>query len=282
MTPTLEARGLRASYGDTPALDGLDAVVARGEIVALLGENGSGKSTLLKVFARIVPPDGGDVLLEDRPLASVPRRESARRIAWVPQSLDLVFSIRCIDLVLQGRAPYARGFSPDSAEDRARAIAAMRACDVEALAGRDAAALSGGERQRVLLARALAQDADVWLLDEPTSGLDLRHRLEFLELLARTHDERGTTVLLVTHEIDLAGELADSVILVRRGRTLASGPPDSTLTPERLREAFDVESRIETDPGGRRRIVPYAAVRQASGAGSRVPGTGSGPLTPDT
>jgi iron complex transport system ATP-binding protein len=258
MTAVLEARRLHASYGATRALDGLDAEIRRGELVALLGENGSGKSTFLKVVARIVAPGAGELRLDGRPIESVGRRERARRIAYLPQSLDLVFPIRCLDLVLQGRAPHARGFSVDSTEDRNRAIAAMRACDVEELADRDAAALSGGERRRVFLARAVAQDAQVWLLDEPTSGLDPRHRLEFLDLLARTHAERGTTVVLVTHEIDLAGEIADRVILLRAGRALASGPPAETLTPDRLRATFGVESRIEIDAQGRRRVVPYA------------------------
>src|SRR6266511_4210872 len=115
-----------------------------------------------------------------------------------------IFPIRSLDLVLQGRAPHARGFSADSSLDRDLAIEAMRACDVGALAERDASALSGGEQRRVFLARALAQQAGIWLLDEPVSGLDPRHRLEFLEILMKTHRERGTTVLLVTHEIDLA------------------------------------------------------------------------------
>ncbi len=261
MTTLVEARGLRASYGTTPALDGLDARIGRGELVALLGENGSGKSTFLKVISRIVPASGGELLLDGKPLSDFGRRESARRIAYLPQSVDLVFPIRCLDLVLQGRAPHARGFSADSAEDRGRALEAMRACDVESLAERDASALSGGEKRRVFLARALAQEAEIWLLDEPTSGLDPRHRLEFLELLARAHAERKTTVVLVTHEIDLAGEIADRVILLRAGRTLASGPSEETLTPERVREAFGVESRIETDGAGRRRVVPYAPSR---------------------
>lgn len=260
MTTVLEARGLRASYGATRALDGLDAEVRRGELVALLGENGSGKSTFLKVISRIVAPEAGELLLDGRPLTVIGRRESARRIAYLPQSLDLVFPIRCVDLVLQGRAPHATGFSTDSPGDRDRAIAAMRACDVERLADRDAAALSGGERRRVFLARALAQDAEIWLLDEPTSGLDPRHRLEFLGLLRRTHAERGITIVLVTHEIDLAGEVADRVILLRRGRALASGRPEETLTPDRMREAFGVESRIEIDGQGRRRVIPYAPV----------------------
>jgi iron complex transport system ATP-binding protein len=261
VSAALEARGLRAAYGATRALDGFDAAIGKGELVALLGENGSGKSTFLKVAARIVSPDGGVLLLEGVPLDSIGRRESARRVAYLPQNLDLVFPIRCLDLVLQGRAPHARGFSADSEADRARALEAMRACDVVDLADRDASALSGGERRRVFLARAIAQDASIWLLDEPTSGLDPRHRLEFLELLAQTHASRGTTVVLVTHEIDLAGEIADRVVLIRRGRALASGPSSETLTPERLRETFDVESRIETDGQGRRRIVPYAPAR---------------------
>jgi iron complex transport system ATP-binding protein len=258
---SLEARNLRAAYGPTVALSGLDASVPQGQIVAVLGENGSGKSTLLKVIARIVPATGGEILFEGRPLAAMPRRDTARRIAYVPQSLDLAFPIRSLDLVLQGRAPYARSFSADSALDRDLAMEAMRACDVGALAERDASALSGGEQRRVFLARALAQEAGIWLLDEPASGLDPRHRLEFLEILTRTHRERGTTILLVTHEIDLAGELADRILLLRAGRTLAQGPPDDVLTQENLRRAFSVESRVEVDSAGRRRLVPVAPTR---------------------
>lgn len=261
VAPLLESRGLRAAYGPMPALQGLDAGFFRGEIVAVLGENGSGKSTLLKVIARIVPASAGEVLLEGRPLSQLPRRETARRIAYVPQSLDLVFPIRSLDLVLQGRAPHDRGFSADSPEDLERAREAMRSCDVEALAERDASALSGGEQRRVFLARALAQEAEIWLLDEPASGLDPRHRLEFLEILTRMHRQRGTTVLLVTHEMDLAGEIADRVLLLSGGRALAQGPPAEVLTPENMRRAFAVESRVEVDSAGRRRIVPVAPTR---------------------
>lgn len=239
MIPALiEARGLCADYGRTPALDGLDASVPAGEIVAILGENGSGKSTLLKVLARVLRPSGGSLELSGRPLQSFPRRETARRIAYVPQSVDLVFPILCLDLVLQGRAPYGRGFVAETAEDRERALAAMRACDVEGLSGRDASALSGGERRRVFLARALAQEAEVWLLDEPTAGLDPRHRLQFLETLWRVHGERRTTVLLVTHEIALAAELASRVLLLKAGRTIAQGLRSDVLTADNLGRAY--------------------------------------------
>jgi iron complex transport system ATP-binding protein len=261
VTHLLEARGLSAAYGATRALCGLDAAVRSGQVIGVLGENGSGKSTLLKVIARIVPVGGGELLLDGRPLAQMPRRQTARRIAYVPQSADLVFPIRCLDLVLQGRAPHGRGFSADSPQDRRRALEAMRACDVERLSERDASALSGGERRRVFLARALAQEAEIWLLDEPTSGLDPRHRLEFLETLVRVHHERATTVLLVTHEIDLVAELADRVLLLRDGRALAQGPPDEALSTENLRQAFRVESRVEVDSTGRRRVIPTAPAR---------------------
>jgi iron complex transport system ATP-binding protein len=236
----IAAKGLEARYGSSPALSGLDAEIARGEIVAVLGENGSGKSTLLKVLARVLPPSGGQIFFDGRPLESIPRRETARAVAYVPQSVDLVFPIRSLDLVLQGRAPHGRGFVAESPEDVRRALEAMRACDVEALAERDAAALSGGERRRVFLARALAQEAEVWLLDEPIAGLDPRHRLEYLETVWRVHGERRTTVLLVTHEIGLAAQLASRVLLIRAGRTVAEGPRDAVLTAENLERAFGV------------------------------------------
>jgi iron complex transport system ATP-binding protein len=253
----LEARALAASYGKSPALRGLDAAFPAGEIVALLGENGSGKSTLLKVFARIVSPASGEALLDGRSLSALPRRETARRIAYVPQSAELVFPIRSLDLVLQGRAPRARGFSADSPSDRRAALDAMAACDVAHLAGRDASALSGGERRRVFLARALAQEADIWLLDEPTSDLDPRHRFEFLAALLREHRTRQTTVILVTHEIALAAELTDRIVVLVEGRTVASGTPSETLTPETIRRAFGVEAEVD-EVDGRPRVTMRA------------------------
>jgi ABC-type cobalamin/Fe3+-siderophores transport system ATPase subunit len=239
-TTRIAAKGLEARYGNSPALSGLDAQIAAGEIVAVLGENGSGKSTLLKVLARVLAPSGGSILFDGRALESIPRRETARAIAYVPQSVDLVFPIRSLDLVLQGRAPHGRGFVAESPEDVRLALEAMRACDVEGLAERDAAALSGGERRRVFLARALAQEAEVWLLDEPTSGLDPRHRLEYLETLWRVHGERRTTVFLVTHEISLAAQLATRVLLIRAGRTVAEGSREAVLTEANLTRAFGV------------------------------------------
>jgi iron complex transport system ATP-binding protein len=239
VTPGLiEARGLVAEYGRNPALRGLDASIFPGDVVAILGENGSGKSTFLKVLARVLAPSAGRILLGGEPLDAIPRRRTARRIAYVPQSVDLVFPIRSVDLVLQGRAPHGRGFVAETPADRRLALEAMRACEVEGLADRDASALSGGERRRVFLARALAQEAEIWLLDEPTAGLDPRHRLEFLETLWRVHGARRTTVLLVTHEIALASDLASRVLLLQAGRTIAEGTRREVLTEENLTRAY--------------------------------------------
>ena len=253
----IEARGLTAHYGASRALDGLDASIPRGEVVAILGENGSGKSTLLKVLARVLRASGGVIELDGRALESLPRRQTARRIAYVPQSVELVFPIRTLDLVLQGRAPHGNGFVAETAEDFRRAREAMRACDVEALAERDASALSGGERRRAFLARALCQEAEVWLLDEPTAGLDPRHGLEFLETLWRVHRERGTTVLLVTHDIGLAAGLASAVLLLKAGRTIASGPRSEVLPPENLGLAYGAPfERRGTRFGVRSDVLP--------------------------
>ena len=253
----IEARGLTAHYGASRALDGLDASIAAGEVVAILGENGSGKSTLLKILARVLRASGGSLEFDGRALDAQPRRQTARRIAYVPQSVDLVFPIRSLDLVLQGRAPHGNGFVAETAEDFRRAREAMRACDVEALAERDASALSGGERRRVFLARALCQQAEVWLLDEPTAGLDPRHGLEFLETLWRVHRERGTTVLLVTHDLGLAAGLASSVLLLKAGRTIARGPRAEVLTPENLGLAYGAPfERRGTRFGVRSDVLP--------------------------
>jgi len=258
--PLIEARGLCARYGASRALDGLDAAIPAGDVVAVLGENGSGKSTFLRVLARVLPASGGELRFDGRPLAEQPRRATARRIAYVPQSVELVFPIRSLDLVLQGRAPHGNGFVAETPEDRRLAREAMRACDVADLAERDAKALSGGERRRVFLARALAQEAEVWLLDEPTAGLDPRHRLEFLETLWRVHGERRTTVLIVTHEIGLAADLASSVLLLKGGRAIARGPRRDVLTADNLARAFGAPfERRGSGFGLRSAILPGGA-----------------------
>lgn len=255
MSGGLSAEGLSAGYGGAPAVDGVAFSVGPGRVAALAGENGSGKSTLLKAIAGVVPRREGEIRLDGEPVTAWPRRKAARAIAYAAQSADLVFPISVRDLVLQGRAPWRPGFLRETAEDRAIAEDAMRACDVLALADRDATRLSGGERRRAFLARLLAQRARVWLLDEPTADLDPRHRLEFLDVLREAHARLLPIVLWATHDVNESLAIADDLLLLRRGRLVAAGPVGEVLAPETLEAAFSIRADVARDGAGRPRVT---------------------------
>ncbi len=255
MSRGLEAVELGVSYGSRRAIEGVAFQLEPGAVAAVVGENGSGKSTLLKSIAGVLRPDRGEIRWDGTALSRRRRRESARQIAYAPQSVDLVFPISVAELVLQGRAPWRSGWLWESREDREIALEAMRECDVASLASSDAAKLSGGERRRVFLARMLAQRAAVWLLDEPTTDLDPRHRIEFLEILKRSHERSATTILWATHDLDEALEIADHAIVMRAGRLLAAGTVGECLSAEALEKAFGVSARVEVEPSGRRRVA---------------------------
>lgn len=254
MTDGLAVSGLSVSYGRRRALDGIDLAAPGGAVVAIAGENGSGKSTLLRAIAGLVTAERGEVRWNGESVRLWPRRRVARTFGYAPQSVELVFPIAVRDLVLQGRAPWRSGWLWEGSEDRAAADEAMRACDVLDLADRDATRLSGGERRRAFLARLLAQQARVWLLDEPTADLDPRHRLEFLDALRDAHDRRRPLVLWATHDVNEALAIADAVLLLRRGRLVASGSVAEALTAAALEETFAIGARVETDGGGPPRI----------------------------
>jgi iron complex transport system ATP-binding protein len=249
VTGRIRLESVTVAFDDKRALAGVDLEVDEGRFCALLGENGSGKSTLLKTVARVAEPGSGRVLYDGIPASSFSRRAYARRVAFLPQSVELVFPMTAIDLVLQGRVPHRGPWKLETSRDRRLAFQAMEACDVADLALRDVATLSGGERRRVFLARSLAQEAETWLLDEPTADLDPRHRLEFWDLLSRAHRDWKPTVLLVTHDLESAAELVDEVALLRGGRLVASGPVQNALTAETLRRTFgvDAECRVGAD-----------------------------------
>ena len=255
MTGAIEADGLCVSYGRRRALEGIGFRLEPGTIAAVIGENGSGKSTLLKAIAGVMSPDGGEIRSGGRPLARQKRRETARQIAYAPQSVDLVFPISVSELVLQGRAPWRSGWLWEGREDREIALEAMKECDVAHLAAEDASRLSGGERRRVFLARMLAQRAGVWLLDEPTADLDPRHRIEFVDVLRRAHEKSATTILWATHDLNEALEIAGHAIVLRGGRLLGAGPVEESLTAAALERAFGVSARVDVDPSGRRRVA---------------------------
>jgi iron complex transport system ATP-binding protein len=250
VTARLAARGLHAGYGSGDVLFDVDATFGAGRIVALLGENGSGKSTLLKALAGILGSRSGHVLLDGRPLSTVPRREASRRIGYLPQSFEALFPMKAMDLVLLGRTPRLGPLGIPGAADHAAAGHALDSVDAASLAGTDIRDMSGGERQRVLLARVLAGEPEILLLDEPTANLDPRHRFLVMAVLRR-HADAGGTVVFSTHELDMAASGADDVALLSAGRLRGAGDVATTLTASILSELFGVSAWVSLQPDGR-------------------------------
>ncbi len=236
--------GVTVAYRGRPALRDLSLYMDRGERVALVGPNGAGKSTLLRAIAGLIEPTVGTVELDGRPVASLDRLAVARRLAVVPQVAALPFSTTVDEVVALGRLPHEhpiRGMRP---ADRAAVASAIEQVGVGHLMGRDARELSLGERQLVLLAMAVAQDADVLVLDEPTVHLDLRHQVEVMELLRDLNARQGTTILAVLHDLALAAHFFPRLVVLDGGRVVGDGPASVVLAPDRIREVFGVDPSL--------------------------------------
>ena len=235
-------------YGGRDVLHGVTLGLPQGAVVALLGENGAGKTTLLKLLAGLLRPTSGRVMLGDHALDTVPRREAARRIGYLPQGFEPLFPMRAFEAVLLGRMPRLARFAAPGPVDVAAARGALEELDAASLAGADLREMSGGERQRVLLARVLAGEPEVMLLDEPTASLDPRHRLVVLEALRR-RAAAGAAILFSTHGLEFAAG-ADRAVLLTAGRVLAEGTVRETLTAPLLSELFGVAAWILPLPDG--------------------------------
>jgi len=239
------------------ALDGVSLTVADGEWVSVVGPNGAGKSTLLRALAGLVDADG-EVSLGDAPLASLNRRERARLVALVPQSPVVPPGMAVADYVLLGRTPYIPPLGRESASDLEAVGRALEQLDLLAFAGRALDTLSGGERQRVLIARALAQAAPILLLDEPTTALDVGHQQDVLELVDRLRRDNGLTVVSTMHDLTLAGQYADRLVLLHDGQVVTSGSADEVLTEEHLSRFYGAQVRVLRD-GNAIVVVPVRA-----------------------
>ena len=225
------------------------------EFVAILGPNASGKSTLLRLIAGAIAPLSGRVELDGFETCHLDVRTRAQRIALVQQESPLIFPIRAGDYVLQGRHPHGRSLWFEKDEDFAIAENALAQVGAEHLRDRWMHEISGGEKQRVVLARALAQRPLVLLLDEPTLHLDIRAQIDLLCRLRRLADEHRYTVIEVTHDLGLAAEFADQVVLLHRGKCLRVGPPAAVYQRELLEQVFEVPLEIEVGPAGRPRVI---------------------------
>ncbi|WP_228506461.1 ABC transporter ATP-binding protein [Plantibacter sp. VKM Ac-2880] len=255
--PALEARGVSLAYEQTVVFEQLDLRIESGQVTTLIGANGCGKSTLLKAFGRLLTPTAGTVELDGRAVRSIPTREVARRLAILPQKPLTPSATTVRDLVSRGRHPHQSLLKPWTPADTIAVDEALAATGLETLADRDTASLSGGQLQRAWIALVLAQRAPTILLDEPTTFLDLSHQLDVLRLVRSINRERGATVVMVLHDLTLAGRYSDRLVVVGGGRIIADGTPWEVLTPAVLREAFDLDAIVIPDPSsGSPLIVP--------------------------
>ncbi|GAA4986819.1 ABC transporter ATP-binding protein [Kineococcus glutinatus] len=245
---TLVVEDLAVGYKDRAVLERLDLAVPPGRITAIVGANASGKSTLLRSMSRLLAPRAGAVLLDGRSVHRMHAKELARTLGLLPQSPVAPEGITVADLVGRGRNPHQGLFSRWSAADDAAVAAALDATHTAGLAERPVDELSGGQRQRVWIAMALAQQTDLLLLDEPTTFLDVSHQVEVLDLLTDLNRARGTTIVMVLHDLNLAARYADHLVALAGGRLHAAGAPADVLTEDCVRTVFGLESRVITDP----------------------------------
>jgi iron complex transport system ATP-binding protein len=242
----LIARHLSVTLGQRTVLTDVDVTLRPGRVTVILGPNGAGKSSLLKALAGLIVPATGSVLLAGQGVATLPDRERARRIGYLPQDAAVHWNVTAREVVALGRVPYRTPFAGPSPEDHARIEAALIATETVALAERGIAELSGGERARVLLARVLAGRPDWLLADEPLASLDPAHQIDILDRL-RGVAQAGSGVVLVLHDLAQAARIADDVLLLQHGRVIAAGETADVLTPEHVAAVFDV--RVATLPG---------------------------------
>lgn len=248
---TLQVAGVSVTYpgSQTRALDAIDLVFEPGTHTAILGPNGAGKSTLLRVLAGLVACDEGAASLDGQLSRNWPRREFARRIAFVSSAEESAFPTRVRDYVTLGRNPYLTGWGAPSPEDQGIVHLSLERTDLLSFADRYVGNLSAGELQRARIARALAQQPGILLLDEPTAHLDLGHEFAAFELLAQLVVELSLTVVSVTHNLNMASRFCDRVVLITGGRVVADGQPQAVLTPGNLARAFEWPVETVTAPG---------------------------------
>ena len=244
----LEARGLTVAYDGAPVVDGLDLLVPRERITAIVGANGCGKSTLLRALARLIAPRAGTVLLEGRAISELPSRDVARRLGILPQAPVAPDGLTVEDLVARGRYPHQGLFRQWSEHDEAAVEEALAATATADLRGRPLDELSGGQRQRAWIAMTLAQQTELLLLDEPTTFLDLAHQIDVLDLLDGLVAEHGRTVVMVLHDINQACRYADHLVAVRDGRIHAAGPPGDIVDDALIRDVFGLDAQVIEDP----------------------------------
>ncbi|WP_053388238.1 ABC transporter ATP-binding protein [Leucobacter japonicus] len=256
----LAAKDLTVGYDGDPVITGLDLALPESGITMIVGANGCGKSTLLRTLARLLKARSGAVLLDGEPIQRLHTKQVARIIGLLPQAPIAPDGITVSELVDRGRTPHREWLGRRNQHDDEVVAEALALTHMDAFADRSVDALSGGQRQRAWVAMALAQEPDILLLDEPTTYLDLAHQVELLELLVTLQRTRGTQIVVVMHELNLATRYADHLIAMRHGEILAEGAPNEIVNEQLIAEVFGLASVIVPDPiAGTPMVVPVGA-----------------------
>jgi iron complex transport system ATP-binding protein len=261
----LEAKGITVNYGNRQAVADVSLRVSPGKVTAIVGANGAGKTSLLRALNGAIPTSNGEILLDGKPLSSFARRVIARHIAVVTQESLLAFPVSVLEFVLGGRYAWSTSgaWGWESERDLEVTFEVLRQTELESFSARLMNELSGGERQRAVLARALATEAEILLLDEPTANLDLAHQASMLQLVRALCNQRPAAAVIVTHDINLAAEVSDNVVLLKAGHMVAAGTPRDVLTEELLTEVLEIKVLVDAHPlTGAPRITPAYELRR--------------------
>ena len=244
----LKARNISVGYGERAVLSGVSFELCDGKIIALLGPNGAGKTTLIRSLNGTLSLSTGEIDLDSSPLTAFSRHEIAANIAVVAQENETRFPITVLEFVLSGRFVHGNAFGWESETDIELAERALADCDLAGFETRLMNHLSGGERQRVVLARAIATNAKTLLLDEPTANLDLAHQAMMFKLVKKRCLECNASAIVITHDLNLASEFADEIIMLKDGRIAAKGKPAQVLTAENIESVFAVKVLLDQNP----------------------------------
>jgi len=260
MKPAFAIENLSYAYGNQFVLRNLSFSVPQGEMFMIIGPNGAGKTTLIKLMVGISKSPPGQIEILQTPIGNYSQKRLAKALAYVPQGLPVGFPFTVEETVLLGRAPHQKVLGLASQNDLDIARQAMKFTEVDDLARRKLDQLSGGEQQRALIARALCQQPQVILLDEPTASLDLSHQIRIMDLMERLKTEKGVTVVMVSHDVNLAAMYADQLLLLKAGQIVCMGSPDEVLNFEILEKTYDCKLLVDISPLGnlpRVTVVPH-------------------------
>jgi iron complex transport system ATP-binding protein len=264
LSSAIEIKNLSHSYDSLVVLNTLTFSIEKGDFFIIIGPNGSGKTTLLKIISGLVKLQQGDLAILDQSIQSYTRKALAKKIAYVPQMVSMDFPFTVLEVVLMGRSPHLGPLGLGQEKDVEIATKAMTFTGIEHLTGRKLEQLSGGEQQRVLIARAICQEPEVILLDEPTASLDLAHQVRIMDMMEKLKNEKNVTIVMVSHDVNLAAMYGENLLLLKEGRILGRGRPEDVITYQALEKAYGCTILVDESPVGeypRVTLVPQKHMR---------------------